>query len=402
MPQVLVVNSGSSSIKYQLIETDGPTRLARGLVERIGAATATARHGHLAGDAWAEVRDTAPVADHDDGLRTIVTALDDAGLAAGMTAVGHRVVHGGDRFIAPTLIDDGVVDGIRAQIPLAPLHNPANLAGIEVARSLWPDVPQVAVFDTAFHATLPAHAYRYAVPDSWYTHHRVRRYGFHGTSHAFVSRRVAEILDQPLAQLRLITAHLGNGASMAAVAGGRSVDTSMGLTPLEGLVMGTRSGDIDPAIVFHLARNAGLTMEEIDVALNSASGLRGLCGDNDLRAIEERAEGGDAAAHLALEVFCYRVRRYIGAYAAVLGGLDALVFTAGIGERSPTVRARACADLDFLGIAIDPTANAASATLISVPGAPIAVLVVPTDEELEIAVQTLAAISRRPSASGPR
>ena len=401
MPQVLVVNSGSSSIKYRLIETDGPTNLARGLVERIGTATATGTYGQMADDSWVEVRETAPMADHDDGLRAVIAALDRAKLAAGITAVGHRVVHGGDRFVAPALIDDAVVDGIRAQIPLAPLHNPANLAGIEVARSLWPDVPQVAVFDTAFHATLPPHAYRYAVPDTWYTQHRVRRYGFHGTSHAFVARRAAEILGRPLAQLRLITAHLGNGASVTAITGGRSVDTSMGLTPLEGLVMGTRSGDIDPAIVFHLARNAGLTLNEIDAALNSASGLRGLCGDNDLRAIEARAARGDDAAQLAIDVFCYRVRRYIGAYAAVLGGLDALVFTAGIGEHSPTVRARVCADLGFLGIAIDPTANAASATMISATGTAAAVLVVPTDEELEIAVQTLAAINRQP-ASDPR
>jgi acetate kinase len=400
MAHVLVVNSGSSSIKYQLIKTDGPARLARGLVERIGTTGAVATHGHMDSEPdgrespWVEERDITPVADHDAGLRAVVTALERADLLAGITAIGHRVVHGGDQFVEPVCIDDTVVDGIRAQVPLAPLHNPANLAGIEVARQLWPDVPQVAVFDTAFHATLPPHAYRYAVPETWYTNHRVRRYGFHGTSHAYVARRAAEILDRPLEQLRVITAHLGNGASVTAIAGGRSVDTSMGLTPLEGLVMGTRSGDIDPAIGFHIARNAGLTMDEIDVALNSASGLRGLCGDNDLRVVEARATSGDARAQLAIDVFCHRIRKYVGAYAAVLGGLDALVFTAGIGEHSPVVRERVCAGLEFLGIDIDPAANAASARSIGAAGSQVAVLVVPTDEELEIAVQTLATVSR--------
>jgi acetate kinase len=373
MARVLVVNSGSSSIKYQLIETGGPTRLAHGLVERIGA--------------------IGSVPDHDAGLRAVVAALERAGLSTGITAIGHRVVHGGDRFIEPTLIDDRVLDEIREQVPLAPLHNPANLTGILIARQLWPEIPQVAVFDTAFHATLPPHAYRYAVPETWYTSHRVRRYGFHGTSHAYVARQAASILGRPLEQLRMITAHLGNGASMTAIAGGRSVDTSMGFTPLEGLVMGTRSGDIDPAIGFHIARNAGLTIDEIDVALNSASGLRGLCGDNDLRVIEARAEQGDAAAQLALDVFCHRIRKYIGAYAAVLGGLDALVFTAGIGEHSAAVRQRVCTGLEFLGIDLDPVANAASARLIGATGCEVAVLVVPTDEELEIAVQTLATVS---------
>jgi acetate kinase len=333
------------------------------------------------------------VADHDAGLRAVVDALEHAGLSTGISAIGHRVVHGGDRFVEPTLIDDTVIDGIRDQVPLAPLHNPANLAGIEVARQLWPNVPQVAVFDTAFHATLPPHAYRYAVPESWYTRHRVRRYGFHGTSHAYVARRAADILDRPLEHLRMITAHLGNGASVTAIAGGRSVDTSMGLTPLEGLVMGTRSGDIDPAIGYHIARNTGLTMDEVNIALNFASGLRGLCGENDLRVIEARAERGDAVAKLALDVFCHRIRKYIGAYAAVLGGLDALVFTAGIGEHSAAVRQQVCAGMEFLGIELDPAANIASAGVVSATGCRVAVLVVPTDEELEIAVQTLATVS---------
>ena len=393
MPPVLVVNSGSSSIKYQLVDTTGPARLAGGIVERIGQPDASATHGSLRAGTWVDTHVAAPVADHHDGLRSVVGVLADAGFADGLAAIGHRVVHGGDRFVAPTLVDDAVVAGIREQVPLAPLHNPANLAGIEVALELWPRVPQVAVFDTAFHATLPPHAYRYAVPETWYIRHRVRRYGFHGTSHAYVARRAAELLDRPLTQLRLITAHLGNGASVTAIAGGRSVDTSMGLTPLEGLVMGTRSGDIDPAVIFHVARTAGLSMEQIDAALNTSSGLRGLCGDNDMREVERRAAAGDATAQLALDVFCHRVRRYIGAFTAVLGGLDALVFTAGIGEHSPTVRARICAGLEVLGIAVDAGANATSATAIGAAGQPVAVLVVPTDEEVEIAVQTLATVN---------
>ena len=402
MPRVLVVNSGSSSIKYQLIETDGPARLARGIVERIGQDDATATHGHHVDGSWAEIQTGTPIAGHHEGLRSVVDALNRAGLASGITAIGHRVVHGGDHFVEPARIDDSVVQGIRAQIPLAPLHNPANLAGIEVARVLWPDVPQVAVFDTAFHATLPPHAYRYAVPEPWYARHRVRRYGFHGTSHAYVARRASVILDRPLTRMRLITAHLGNGASVTAIAGGRSVDTSMGMTPLEGLVMGTRSGDIDPAVIFHVARSAGMTLDEIDAALNTASGLRGLCGDNDLRVVEARATAGDESAKLALDVFCHRIRRYVGAFAAVLSGLDALVFTAGIGEHSPIVRERVCAGLEFLGIEVDPVANAASATSIGAPAGTVAVLVVPTDEELEIAAQTLATVDRAEHIEEPR
>jgi acetate kinase len=399
MSRVLVINSGSSSLKYQLIDTAGPTRHARGIIERIGSTDAMATHGSRVTDqraagGWQKAGGATPVADHRAALREVIGALRQADLDTGIAAIGHRVVHGGDRFVTPTLVDDAVLDGIRALVPLAPLHNPANATGIEVARQLWPGVPQVAVFDTAFHATLPAPAHRYAVPADWYRDHHVRRYGFHGTSHAYVSRRAAQILERPLDQLRLITLHLGNGASVTAVDGGRSVETSMGLTPLEGLVMGTRSGDIDPAVVFHVARSAGLTMDEIDHALNHSSGLRGLCGDNDLRGIERRAAAGDKDAELALDVFCHRIRKYIGAYAAVLGGVDGLVFTAGIGEHSPTVRGRICTGLELLGVALDPDANARSATSISAGDSAVAVLVVPTDEEVEIAVQAMATIVR--------
>lgn len=372
MPPVLVVNSGSSSLKYQLIETDGPQRLAGGVVERIGEPDA--------------------VADHRAALGEVVAALRAEGLDERVAAIGHRVVHGGDRFVEPTRIDDDVLAGIRDLTPLAPLHNPANVTGIEVARELWPHLPQVAVFDTAFHATLPVHAYRYAVPEEWYTDHDVRRYGFHGTSHAYVARQAAGILGRPAEDLRLITLHLGNGASATAVSGGRSIDTSMGLTPLEGLVMGTRSGDLDPAVIFHVARSSGATPDEIDRALNKASGMLGLCGHNDLRTVEERAAGGDDRAQLALEVFCYRIRKYVGAYTAALGGIDGIVFTAGIGEHSPGVRARVCSGLGWLGATLDDEANAASATVISTPDSRVTVLVVPTDEELEIATSTLAVL----------
>lgn len=372
MPPVLVVNSGSSSLKYQLIETDGPQRLARGIVERIGEPDA--------------------VPDHRAALGEVVAALRSEDLDDQVTAIGHRVVHGGDRFVEPTRIDDAVLAGIRDLTPLAPLHNPANATGIEVARELWPDLPQVAVFDTAFHATLPDHAYRYAVPEEWYTDHDVRRYGFHGTSHAYVVRRASETLGRHAGELRLITLHLGNGASATAVSGGHSIDTSMGLTPLEGLVMGTRSGDLDPAVIFHVERSTGATADEIDRALNKDSGMLGLCGHNDLRTVEERAAAGDERAQLALDVFCYRIRKYVGAYTAALGGIDGIVFTAGIGEHSPTVRARVCGGLGWLGVALDADANAASATVISTADSPVAVLVVPTDEELEIATSTLAVL----------
>lgn len=395
MATVLVLNSGSSSIKYQLIDVPAGRRLARGQIERIGTADAVHTHGHDADGDWRDDVTIGDVSDHDAGLRLIVDALRHDGLAGAVTAIGHRVVHGGDRFREPTVIDDEVVGAIEALIALAPLHNPANLTGIEVARDLWPAVPQVAVFDTAFHAALPEVAYRYAVPETWYTDHRVRRYGMHGTSHAHVAGRAAEVLGRDLAGLRLITAHLGNGASMAAVAGGHSIDTSMGLSPLEGLVMGTRSGDLDPAIVFHIRRSTGMAPDEIERALNADSGLVGLCGDNDLRTIEARADEGDPRATLALELFCYRIRKYVGAYTAVLGGLDALVFTAGIGEHSATVRASVCGDLGVLGIALDDDANAASATVISAGDSAVAVLVVATDEELEIATRTIAATASR-------
>jgi acetate kinase len=367
MSRVLVVNSGSSSIKYRLFA--GGDTAARGMVERIG---------EPGGDA----------ADHRDALRRILAVLPLDGLAA----VGHRVVHGGRRFTAPTLIDDGVVAAIEAMVPLAPLHNPPNLAGIAATRALLPDVPQVAVFDTAFHHTLPPAAATYAIDARLAERLDIRRYGFHGTSHAYVARRTAALLDRPLAELNIITLHLGNGASACAVAGGRSVATSMGLTPLEGLVMGTRSGDVDPAVVFHLHRVAGLAVDEIDELLNHRSGLLGLAGANDMRALLAARAGGDGAAALAFDVYCHRIRSYVGAYYAQLGRVDAITFTAGVGEHAGEVRAAALAGLTRLGIEIDPGRNAHHGPVISPDGAGVTVCVIPTDEELEIATQTLVVV----------
>ncbi|MCC5949586.1 MAG: acetate kinase [Nitriliruptoraceae bacterium] len=381
---VLVLNSGSSSIKYQLLDVDDTVR-AVGLVEGIGEPSSVATHTLVASDGTEDRRvEDAALPDHAAGFATIVAALEGTGLADDLDAIGHRVVHGGAAFSAPTVIDDEVVARITEQVPLAPLHNPANLTGIEVARALRGDIPQVAVFDTAFHASLPEHAWRYAIDREVADAHGIRRYGFHGTSHAYVARRAAAFLGRPIEDCKLITCHLGNGASMTAIDGGRSVETSMGLSPLEGLVMGTRSGDVDPAVVFHLIRQAGMDVDEVDALLNRRSGLKGLCGENDLRRIEARAEQGDGAAAVALDVHAHRIRRYLGAYVAVLGGLDALVFTAGVGENADRVRARVCAGLDVLGIRLDEEANAGlragqtsdGIAAVQVHDAPVAILVI--------------------------
>jgi acetate kinase len=372
---VLVVNCGSSSIKYQLIAVRGERRLAAGVLERIGEPGAAR--------------------DHSEGFRRIADELRGRGARGALVAIGHRVVHGGERFRAPTRIDARVRAALGALAAFAPLHNPASLVGIEACEAAFPGVPEVAVFDTAFHQTLPAHAYRYAVPEAWYTRHGVRRYGFHGTSHRYVAERAAEALGRPLAALRLVTLHLGNGASAAALEGGRCVDTSMGLTPLEGLVMGTRSGDLDPAVPLFLQRAAGLSPEAVDEALNEASGLRGLCGSSDMREVLAREAAGDERAELALAVYVHRLRKCVGAYFAVLGSLDALVFTGGVGENAARVRALACAGLERLGIEVDPARNEQAAgplAAIERAGAPVRVLVVRTDEELQIARETLATV----------
>ena len=399
---VLVFNVGSSSIKYQLLALDDAgdgQRLATGLVERIGGGgqgrlehTPAGREPYLRGRVFA---------DHRQALDAMLEAFRAAGPDLGEVrpaAIGHRVVHGGAEFADATVLDDRVLHRIRELIPLAPLHNPANITGVEVAAEAFPGVPQVAVFDTAFHRTLPAAASTYAVPREWRERYAVRRYGFHGTSHRYVARRAAEFLGRDPERTDLIVLHLGNGASATAVAGGRSVETSMGLTPLEGLVMGTRSGDLDPAVPAYLERVAGLDAVEVERALNEDGGLLALAGSNDLRDVRRAAAAGDPGAKLAIDVYCHRIRKYVGAYYAVLGRVDAIVFTAGVGENDARTRALSLAGLENLGIAVDAVRNEADAhgeRVISPEGAPIAVLVIPTDEEIEIARQALAAVAGR-------
>ncbi|CAN5279763.1 acetate kinase [soil metagenome] len=408
--RVLVLNTGSSSVKYELFDlwdgagvnggTDAERSLATGLVEGIGERAGHMRAVTQTPDGPRTEDVDHPFADHRAGLSAVMAHLRARDLLQDLSAVGHRMVHGGEAFTAPTVVDEEVIDRLSALSPLAPLHNPAALEGIAVARSLRPDVPHVAVFDTAFHATLPPSAFRYAVPEDWYRDHGVRRYGFHGTSHAYVAGVAAQALGRPLEELRLITLHLGNGASACAVDGGRSVATSMGLSPLEGLVMGTRSGDLDPAVVFHMMR-AGLSADEVEEALNRRSGLRGLAGDNDMRAVQAAADHGSPEAQLALEVTAGRIRRYIGAYLAELGGLDAVVFTAGIGEHSAALRAAVIAPLGVLGLAVDGEANdgcdaSSGPVAISPPGIGPTVLVVATDEERMIARETVRTLAADP------
>jgi acetate kinase len=396
MNRVLVLNTGSSSIKFQLFDMDDRAVLLSGLLERIGEEASRLTWTAKDGD---PVSTDERAADHREALARIFEVLTArGGVADQLAGIGHRVVHGGERFSAPALIDHEVVEAIREQVPLAPLHNPANLLGIETALATFPDTPQVAVFDTAFHRTMPPRAHRYALPRDLADRLGIRRYGFHGTSHAYVSRAAAAHLGKPLAELNLLTMHLGNGASVAAVAGGRCVDTSMGFTPLEGLVMGTRSGDLDPAVVLYLQREAGMSLEEVDELLNQQSGLKGLTGVNDMREIQRRADAGDEAAREAFDLYCYRIRKYAGAYAAALGHLDALVFTAGIGEHSAAVRAGVCDGLERFGVRLDPARNRLPSNgprTVSSDHSTVAVLVVPTDEELEIAEQTLAAVRSR-------
>ncbi|MDT0465831.1 acetate kinase [Streptomyces gibsoniae] len=396
--RVLVLNSGSSSVKYQLLDMRDSSRLATGLVERIGEQTSRLRHTALT---TGETREhNGPIADHQAALKTVAEELARDGLGLDspeLAAIGHRVVHGGMFFTEPTVVDDDVLAEIERLIPVAPLHNPANLTGIRTAMALRPDLPQVAVFDTAFHTTMPESAARYAIDTRIADRYRVRRYGFHGTSHAYVSRATAKLLGRAPEDVNVIVLHLGNGASASAVRGGRCVDTSMGLTPLEGLVMGTRSGDLDPAVIFHLARVGGMSMDEIDTLLNKRSGLFGLCGDNDMREIQRRIDEGDEEAQLAFDIYIHRLKKYIGAYFAVLGRVDAIAFTAGVGENAAAVRAAAVAGLEGLGPAVDDGLNAVrgdAPRLISPASARVAVAVVPTDEELEIARQTYALVGK--------
>ncbi|MEE1733757.1 acetate kinase [Streptomyces sp. BE282] len=396
--RVLVLNSGSSSVKYQLLDMRDRSRLASGLVERIGEETSRLVHTPLTGGGAEPRERTGRIPDHEAALKAAAEELTADGLGLDspeLAAIGHRVVHGGLKFSAPTVITGEVLKEIERLVPVAPLHNPANITGIRTAQALRPDLPQVAVFDTAFHTTMPESAARYAIDVETADAHRIRRYGFHGTSHAYVSRKTAELLGKAPEDVNVIVLHLGNGASASAVAGGRCVETSMGLTPLEGLVMGTRSGDIDPAVVFHLKRVAGMSTDEIDVLLNKRSGLVGLCGDNDMREILRRIEEGDEQAALAFDIYIHRLKKYIGSYAAVLGRVDAVAFTAGVGENSAPVRKAAIAGLEEFGLAVDADLNAVRSgepRLISPEYARVAVAVVPTDEELEIADQTFALV----------
>ena len=406
--RVLVINSGSSSIKYQLFNARDFTVMAGGLLERVGAADSrlTHRWRSRSGEYQETVYDR-QVRNHREGLMLVDAALEETGTSGSLSelfGVGHRVVHGGEAFHGPTLIDSTAIDAIRSLIPLAPLHNPANLAGIEAALEHMPRVPQVAVFDTSFHQTMPQHSFLYGLPYELYTDHSVRRYGFHGTSHHYVAQKAAEQIEKPLEELNIITLHLGNGASAAAIKSGRSVDTSMGMTPLEGLIMGTRCGDIDPAIHFYLSRSSGTSAADLESLLNHKSGLQGICGANDMRDIQRMADNGDTKARLAIDMFCYRVRKYIGAYYAVLGGVDAIIFTGGIGENSSLVRKISCEGLESLGILLDDRKNeSVSGEVGEIQKAEgrVRLLVVRTNEELEIARQTVKTISSHRNATTP-
>ncbi len=402
MSVVLVINSGSSSLKYSLMDMEREVPLGEGLIERIGQETGdithTVRRVATEGEPAPAVLDTThrsqrAVADHDEAMKVMLEQFTEHGPQLSEhppVAVGHRVVHGGARFFTPTLIDDLVEINIEDLSVLAPLHNPGAVAGIRAGRRAFADVAHVAIFDTAFHQTLPPAAYTYAIDRTLAERHRIRRYGFHGTSHKYVSEQAARFLGRPLEQLKQIVFHLGNGASVTAVDGGRSVETSMGMTPLEGLVMGTRSGDIDPAVVLHLHRVARLDDSEIDTLLNKQSGMLGMAGRIDMRDILAGVEAGEEAAVLAFDVYIHRLRAYAGAYIAQLGGVDVISFTAGVGENAARVRAEAMSTLGFLGLEIDPARNDARVPgirRISTDASAVEVLVVPTDEELEIARQ---------------
>ncbi len=395
--KILVLNAGSSSVKFQLFDTDRKAVMAGGLVEKIGEEQgAITYRRYKDGREEQTTREDLPIADHQAGLNRISQLLLDADQgalsnASELQAVGHRVVHGAELFSEPVVVTDQVMKDLEEISFLAPLHNPANLKGIEVARKVFPDAVQVAVFDTAFHQTLPDYAYRFPIPGKYYTEHGLRVYGFHGTSHAFVSRAAAEFLGTPLNDFNAITVHLGNGCSMAAIRGGQSVDVSMGLTPLGGLIMGTRSGDVDPSLPLFMSDHLGMASKDIDRTLNKESGMKGLTGDNDLRSITERYELGDEDARLGIDMYVYRIKKYIGSYMAALGRVDALIFTAGVGENSALIRRLACADLQLMGIKLDEELNGARSRetrLISSATSVVKVLVVPTNEELEIATQT--------------
>jgi len=402
--KILVLNSGSSSLKFQLFMKDRLSVLASGLIEKIGVV-----HESIAMISFIDVSGVKkklsknePVIDHRSAIRLMSELLQKSGTLMDtdeLAGIGHRVVHGGEAFQQPVRIDKTVIAAIEELIPLAPLHNPANLMGIQVAMEYADQIPQVAVFDTAFHQSIPEHAYLYALPYTLYEQQKIRRYGFHGTSHQYVSRKAALYLGKPINDLNIITLHLGNGASAAAICGGKCIDTSMGMTPLEGLVMGTRSGDLDPAILFYLGRESDLDMNSLDTLLNKESGLKGICGENDMRTISKAADQGDCQARLALALFCYRLKKYIGAYMAALGGVDCIVFTGGIGENSAIVRQLSCQNMEYFGINLDEKKNTIQKDEIMeihTTDSRVSLLVIPTDEEYEIASQTLKILKNEP------
>ena len=394
---ILVINCGSSSLKFQLIDMTTEAVQAKGLCERIGIDGSRIVYTPAGGE---KMTIESPMPTHTEAIKLVLDCLTNAeyGVIKSLkeiNAVGHRVVHGGEKFASSTIITDEVIKVIEECNELAPLHNPANLIGINVCRELMPGVPMVGVFDTAFHQTMPKKAYLYGLPIKAYTDYKIRRYGFHGTSHSFVSKRVGEFLGKPVEDLKTIVCHLGNGASICAVDGGKSVDTSMGFTPLAGLVMGTRSGDIDPAILEYYANKEGLTLSEVTTVLNKKSGMEGLTGGkSDFRDLEEGYEAGDQACIDAIEVFCYNVARFVGAYAASLNGVDVIAFTAGIGENSGFVRGKICEYLGYLGITIDAEQNSKRGEdiIISTPDSKVTVCVIPTNEELMIARDTKALV----------
>ena len=393
---VLVINCGSSSLKFQLINSDTEAVLAKGLCERIGI-DGRLTYQPAGGEKTTEDK---AMPTHTEAIQIVIDALTDAergvvGSLEEIGAVGHRVVHGGEKFATSTVITDEVFKAIEECNDLAPLHNPANLIGIAACQKLMPGTPMVAVFDTAFHQTMPEKAYMYGLPYEYYEDYKVRRYGFHGTSHSFVSKRTAEILGKDYSDLKTIVCHLGNGASICAVLNGKSVDTSMGLTPLEGLVMGTRSGDIDPAILEFLAKKEGMNITELMNMLNKKSGVQGVSGvSSDFRDLAAAAKDGNKRAQIAIDVFAYRVAKYVGSYAAAMNGVDAIAFTAGIGENDSAMRAKVCEYLGYLGITIDAEANAkrGEEMIISTADSNVKVLVVPTNEELAIARETVALV----------
>ncbi|MGE4271468.1 MAG: acetate kinase [Desulfitobacterium sp.] len=397
--KVLVINCGSSSLKYQLLDMDTKTPIAKGLVERIGLPGAVLTHRPASGEK--EII-TAEIPNHTVAIQLVLDALvnPEYGVLKSLDeigAVGHRVVHGGEKFASSVLIDDEVMQAIEECIELAPLHNPPNIAGIEACQKLMPGVPQVAVFDTAFHQTMPPHAYLYGLPYELYEKYKIRKYGFHGTSHKYVSQRAAELLGRPIEGLKLISCHLGNGSSLTAIKDGKSIETSMGFTPLEGLMMGTRSGDLDPAIVSFIQQKENLSSDEVNDFLNKKSGVLGLSGvSSDFRDIEQARDQGNYRAGLALQVFAHDVKKYIGSYAAVLDGADAIIFTAGLGENSAEMRATVVDGLDYLGATLDPEKNKTRGQEldISIPEATCRVLVIPTNEELMIALDTLDIVSK--------